>query len=577
MPRLSRFTRNSVSIGQVCPAASPHAHALAPDIQPAMSFTPHESRPPTAAASRRATRDEARSADLALYRSLFQQALDGILVAGADGRVLEANPRACEMLGYAPGELRGIDAQALLAPGDSIGREGLLSRLHAGDAVRAECELVCKVGETISAEVSVKIMDDGRTQWMMRDITERKQAERALRESEATYRSLVDISPDAVVVTDLQGTVMLANRQALDLFGFNSIDEILGLNVFDAVAPGERERAAEDMMRTLETGAVRQVEYTLVWRDGTTLPAEVSASVVLDGEGQPRGFVTVVRDLSERKRAEQTLSELNRDLEHRVAERTAQLEQARKSMEDVYLEAQNAVREREELLSIVSHDLKNPLSAIKGFAQMLQRVVHRSDVDEVTARKLLDGLAQIESASTRMDSLLNEQLDLTRLQAGQPIELQRRPADLAAIARQVAEEYQRTTGRHRLWVLAPEEPVEGEWDPQRIERSLSNLVSNAVKYSPKGGEIEISVTREEDEAGRLWAVCRVTDQGLGIPEQDLHRIFDWYARASNIPSAITGTGIGLASVKQVVEQHGGAVDVRSLEGEGSTFTIRLPA
>jgi PAS domain S-box-containing protein len=541
-----------------------------------MSFTSHESRQPAAPAARRAARDEARSADLALYRSIFQQALDGILVAGADGRVLEANPRACEMLGYAPGELRGIDAQALLAPGDMIGREGLLSRLHAGDAVRAECLLACKAGETIAAEVSVKIMDDGRTQWMMRDITERKRAERALRESEATYRSLVDISPDAVVVTDLQGTVMLANRQALELFGFNSIDEIIGLNVFDAVAPGERERAAEDMTRTLETGAVRQVEYTLVWRDGTTLPAEVSASVVLDDEGQPRGLVTVVRDLSERKRAEQTLSELNRDLERRVAERTAQLEQARKNMEDVYLEAQNAIREREELLSIVSHDLKNPLGAIKGFAQMLQRVVRRSDVDEATARKLLDGLAQIESASTRMDSLLNEQLDLTRLQAGQTIELQRRRADLAAIARQVAEEYQRTTGRHRLWVLAPEEAVEGEWDPQRIERSLSNLVSNAVKYSPKGGEIEISVTREEDESGRLWAVCCVTDQGLGIPEQDLSRIFDWYTRASNVPNAITGTGIGLASVKQVVEQHGGAVDARSREGEGSTFTIRLP-
>jgi signal transduction histidine kinase len=298
--------------------------------------------------------------------------------------------------------------------------------------------------------------------------------------------------------------------------------------------------------------------------------ADVSVKKMDDGRTQ-----VIMRDATERDRAEKELSDLNRELERRVAERTAQLEQARKSMEEVYLEAQQAVREREELLSLVSHDLKNPLGAIKGFAQMLQRVVGRADMDEATARKLVDGLAQIDSAATRMDRLLNDQLDLARLQAGQPIELQRQPTDLAALARQVAAEYQRTTAQHRLWVVVPEEGVHGEWDAQRIERSLSNLVSNAVKYSPGGGEVEIAVEREEDEAGGHWAVCRVTDHGLGIPEQDLPRIFDWYTRAGNV-AAISGTGIGLASVRQVVEQHGGAVAVHSREGEGSTFIIRLP-
>ena len=443
MPRLSRF------IQKLPPVPGPGlTHGFTPG--------PHESMP-ASSTSRRPTRrastplmphDAPPDTDLALYRSIVQQAFDGILVVGADGRVLEANPRACEMLGYAPGEMCGLDVRSVLAHDDAAQSGGLLCGLRVGDAVRIECGLLCKGGEALVADVSVKKMDDGRTQVIMRDATERD-------------------------------------------------------------------------------------------------------------------------------RAEKELSDLNRELERRVAERTAQLEQARKSMEEVYLEAQQAVREREELLSLVSHDLKNPLGAIKGFAQMLQRVVGRADMDEATARKLVDGLAQIDSAATRMDRLLNDQLDLARLQAGQPIELQRQPTDLAALARQVAAEYQRTTAQHRLWVVVPEEGVRGEWDAQRIERSLSNLVSNAVKYSPGGGEVEIAVEREEDEAGGHWAVCRVTDHGLGIPEQDLPRIFDWYTRAGNV-AAISGTGIGLASVRQVVEQHGGAVAVHSREGEGSTFIIRLP-
>ena len=576
MPRLTSFTPNQSALPPAREISLPQA--LAPDFRPTMPPPPSSKRPSHGSGpdTRRARRVDPQAAELALYRSIVQQAFDGILVVDPSGRVLEANCRACEMLGYAPGEMRGVDAHALFAPGGEAGPEGLLSGLRAGDAVRAECALVRKGGESIAADVSVKKMDDGRTQVIMRDVTERKQAERALRESEANYRSLVETSPDAVAVTDLEGRILLANRQAVELFGYDSVEEIIGQSAFESISPEDRQRAMENLLRTLETGSVRQVEYTLVRRDGTTIPAEISASVVPDDEGRPQSLVGVVRDITERRHAEQALSELNRDLERRVAERTAQLELARRNMEVVYLEAQKAIREREELLSLVSHDLKNPLGAIKGFAQVLQRVVGRAELDEATARKLVEGLAQIESASTRMDRLLNDQLDLARLQAGQPIELQREPVDLAALARQVAAEHQRTTTRHRLWVLAPEEGVRGEWDSQRIERSLGNLVSNAVKYSPDGGEIEIAVAKELDEVGRMWAVCRVTDQGIGIPEQDLPHVFDWYTRASNVSAAISGTGIGLASVRQVIEQHGGAISVHSREGEGSTFIVRLP-
>ncbi|HET9493696.1 MAG TPA: PAS domain S-box protein [Chloroflexia bacterium] len=579
MPRLSRHTQNDVALSQT--RGVEPAHAFSQDNRPPLSDSAPGRRQTRRAAAQRPQPRVPQALhpphpDPALYRAIVEQAFDGIIVAGADGRVIQANARACDMLGYAPGEIRGIDLCALLAPEDANRREGLLALLQPGDALRMECVMACKGGHAIAVDASIKMMDDFHTQVIMRDVTERKHAERALRESEANYRSLVDTSPDAVVVTDLEGRIVLTNRQATELFGYGTMEELVGLNVLDTVVPGDLQRARDNIGRVLETGSVRQAEYTLVRRDGTTLPAEVSSSLVLNEEEQPHGLMSVVRDITERKRAEQALSDLNHDLERRVAERTAQLEQAHKNMEGVYLEAQMAVREREELLSLVSHDLKNPLGAIKGFAQMLQRIVGRADMDEVTARKLVEGLAQIESASTRMNVLLNDQLDLARLQAGQPIELQRQPTDLAALARQVAAEYQRTTAHHRLWVVVPDEGVWGHWDAQRVERSLSNLVSNAVKYSPGGGDVEIVVEREEDEAGRYWARCRVSDHGLGIPEHDLPNIFEWYTRASNVVEAISGTGIGLASVRQVVEQHGGSVEVHSREGEGSTFIVRLP-
>lgn len=166
------------------------------------------------------------------------------------------------------------------------------------------------------------------------------------------------------------------------------------------------------------------------------------------------------------------------------------------------------------------------------------------------------------------------ELDIARLELGQPLELKRRPMDLVGLARRKISEYEQTAERHVFRVAAETELV-GVWDAARLERVLDNLLGNAIKYTPDGGVITVIVVRDDDETGH-WAVLSVRDPGMGIPPVDVQRIFERFQRAGNV-GPISGSGIGLAVVRQIVEQHGGTISVESTEGEGSTFTLRLPA
>jgi signal transduction histidine kinase len=235
----------------------------------------------------------------------------------------------------------------------------------------------------------------------------------------------------------------------------------------------------------------------------------------------------------------------------------------------LYREAQTALRMRDEFLGSITHDLRTPLTSIKGRAQLLLKQVARGEVP--AAGDLTDGLTTIAAVAGRMNALVDELVDLARLEGSHPLELMRQPVDLVALARRSATEHQRASDAHRIRVVAVEETVCGEWDAVRIERVLDNLLSNAIRYSPGGGEVTISVGR-----GRGDAWLTVADRGVGIPAGDLPRVFDRFHRGANVAGRIQGAGVGLAGVKQIVEQHGGSVSIESEEGRGTTVTLRLP-
>ena len=170
-----------------------------------------------------------------------------------------------------------------------------------------------------------------------------------------------------------------------------------------------------------------------------------------------------------------------------------------------------------------------------------------------------------------MTRLINELLDVSRLRAGLPLALECRPTDLVDLVQRVVAGHQRFAPDHHVIVEAAVPQLEGCWDAFRIERVVDNLLSNAIKYSPAGGDVTVTVAQEHDNC----AMVAVRDTGIGIPAEDLARIFEPFQRAGNV-GAITGTGIGLAGARQIVTEHGGTLDVQSAVGAGTVATLRLP-
>jgi PAS domain S-box-containing protein len=267
---------------------------------------------------------------------------------------------------------------------------------------------------------------------------------------------------------------------------------------------------------------------------------------------------------------------LHREVQDQIsslAELNAELRETATARDLAVVELERALRTRDDFLGAAAHDLRTPLAAIQGQAQLLRRRAARSGTAEADAT--VGGLLKIEASVGRMTAMINELIDLTRLQFGQSLPLDQASVELVGLVRQVAAEWQQTTERHQLRVETNLPTLHGEWDQVRLERVLANLVDNAIKYSPNGGEIDLTVMTENNGTGD-WAVVSVRDRGLGIPAAALPRLFERFHRAENVVGRIGGTGIGLALARHTIESHGGTIGVESQETVGSTFTIRLP-
>ncbi|HEX7197640.1 MAG TPA: HAMP domain-containing sensor histidine kinase, partial [Candidatus Limnocylindria bacterium] len=230
-------------------------------------------------------------------------------------------------------------------------------------------------------------------------------------------------------------------------------------------------------------------------------------------------------------------------------------------------------RQRDEFLAAVSHDLRNPVAIIRGRTELLRRTMNRSEVPDT--EQLTRGLRAIDSSSKRLVGLVDELLDVTLLRMGHSIDLNVAATDLAEIVRRTVDEYQQAHPDRSIEVLLEHDRLVGMWDGTRIERVIANLLSNAVKYGTADSEIRVSASAEGRDGGE-WAVLAVSNEGPGIPADEVDRVFDTYYRASNVSEFISGTGVGLAGVRHIVEQHGGTIGVESVEGGTTTFTVRLP-
>ena len=241
--------------------------------------------------------------------------------------------------------------------------------------------------------------------------------------------------------------------------------------------------------------------------------------------------------------------------------------QARAEAERLSQDSKRALHARDEFLAAASHDLRNPLSTIQSAAELLERSLDDPQMRDRAATCSV----HIQSAAKRIAQQLDAFLDVSRLEAGRPLELRKSRHDLMPLVRQVVGECQQTTQRHRLLLEGPA-MLHASVDAARLQRVVGNLVGNAIKYSPDGGEVNIKVEAHETDV-----ILMVHDRGIGIPGADQSRVFERFQRGTNVEGRFQGTGIGLAGAKQIVEQHGGAITVKSQVGKGSTFTVRLPS
>jgi signal transduction histidine kinase len=276
--------------------------------------------------------------------------------------------------------------------------------------------------------------------------------------------------------------------------------------------------------------------------------------------GQVRGTIQFITAESGRVYEEEDIA-LARELARRIA---VGVENAR-----LYYEVRQSVRTRDDFLSAVAHELKTPLTVISGTTQLMRRRMQGDDL--ATASPSLD---RIMSAVGRMTAFIEELLELVRRQADPTLELHRAPTNLTDLVRRVTSELTELSRGQAVHIETDEEVI-GEWDAVRLERAIANVLGNAFKYNSATGRVTVRIGTEDSAQGRV-ALCAVTDEGIGIPEADVARIFERFARGANVAGRITGSGVGLTIVRQIVEQHGGTVSVRSAVGQGSTFTIRLP-
>jgi PAS domain S-box-containing protein len=370
---------------------------------------------------------------------------------------------------------------------------------------------------------------------VLRYAIERKQAEAVLRESEAKYRALVETSPNGVTLTDLNGKLILCNQQTATLHAYDRPEDMLGMNVFDLIVPEERQLATMNSQKTLNEGRVTNAEYTLMRKDGTRFPAEISAILLRDATGSPSGFIGITRDTTERVRA---------------------------------LEAEKRlIKLREEFISSVSNDLRNPLFSLMGYIDLMRN-------GKINNPELLsEYLFRASKDANRLLGMVNELLDFS-VSESQNLALNYAKVDLVALIQDVLGSFhdQADARRISLKFTPKESSLVAEVDLSRMRRVLINLVENSIKFSEMDDKVLVKVESQDGSA-----IINVIDQGCGISSEDCSRIFEKYYQVNHSPNKNTfGMGLGLYIAKEIVEAHGGSITVESKLHTGSKFTITIP-
>ncbi|HZD25488.1 MAG TPA: PAS domain S-box protein [Alphaproteobacteria bacterium] len=481
-------------------------------------------------------------------REIIAKMADMFYRTDAEGRVLMVSPSVERQLGYRAEEIIGTSlADFYMQPEQ---RAEVLAAIVAGggEPVQVRSPLRHKDGHVVEVDTIAYLRLDENgdplgVEGIARDVTEQRQAESELRESEARYRLLVELSPDAIVVHDYE-RVLYANASAARIFADGNAERLIGRRLIDHVHPDNRAFAIERVRRFREGAATQPfVEELLVDEAGEPVYCEVAGARV-SWRGQD-AVQLVIRDISERKRVEQVLT----------AARSA---------------AEQANRAKSDFLAMVSHELRTPLNAILGFSEIIATEAF-GPAGDVRYR----GYAEdIHNSGRHLLELITDILDLSRIESDN-LQLDEEDVEvglLAADCARLLQERARRAGLHLRQVVEAGLPVL-QADRLRLKQVLINLLTNAVKFTPAGGTVTLGAGRLGDGRLRLW----VEDTGIGIPAEDLPRVINPFVQAGgSYVRKNEGIGLGLALCKRLVEMHDGELEIVSEPESGTCVSVLLP-
>jgi PAS domain S-box-containing protein len=475
----------------------------------------------------------------ALLAAIVASSDDAIISKNLEGVILTWNDGARRLFGYSAEEAIGRPITLLIPPERHAEEPILLERLRRGERIEHfETVRIAKDGTRLDISLTVSPIRDAEggvvgASKVARDITQSKRAEAALRLKEERFRQMANSTPAIIWTADPTGAITFHNQRWLDYTGISREDNVRDWPT--VLHPDDLERCTRAWTAALSQGTDYEIEVRNRRHDGEYRWFLTRATPIRGADGRIVEWYGSTTDIHDRKLAEESL--------------------------------RDADRRKDEFLAVLAHELRNPLAPIRNSLHILRMTSQHDPAAERVGEMM-------ERQVSHMVRLVDDLMEVSRITRGK-IELRKESVEVAAIVRSAMETSRPLieAGGHQLALSIPPEPLTLEGDPVRLTQVVANLLNNAAKYTDEGGQIWLTVRREDDEVA-----ISVRDTGTGIPPEMLPRVFDLFTQIDRHANRSQGgLGIGLTLVKSLIEMHGGSVEARSEGvGRGSEFVLRLP-
>jgi PAS domain S-box-containing protein len=555
---------------------------------------------------------------------VIETTVDGIMICDTNGYITTVNTALEKLSGLNRDHLIGEHSSILISEDQEIRkkfRENTAKLFEQGTTVY-ESALKRSDGKHVEVEYTISLIKNETGDYIagvavLRDVSDRNKAERESRESKEFLEDIFKTSVDGMIITDHQGIITMVNVSAETILGY-SRDELIGksTSMLNPVGKHYEDHAMQYLTDLFAKGSVTAFEFTWLKKDGNSIDVEVNAALLKDTDDTITGSIASIRDITERKHHQEELNTAYEELETRVKERTAALNRSNKQLKSEIKErelidkklfeakeiAEYASKAKSEFLANMSHEFRTPLNHIIGFTEL---VVDKNfgDLNETQDEYLNDVL----DSSKHLLALINDILDLSKVEAGK-MELALSDVNPTALAKNSLIMFKEKAFKHGIALSADVDsiPETITADARKLKQIIYNLLSNAMKFTPDGGQVRLSARivdciirpglrwgdpedlqiiedqiNVDESAGAACKRCvefSVSDTGVGIGKENQERIFTPFEQVDGSASRkYQGTGLGLSLTKKLVELHGGSIWVKSEgEGKGSTFSFSIP-